>query len=68
MTIRNDKRLSDLEAQVTQLTKVTKMHRRIIDLLVKDMLQVMPRRKRMVCDNSSQLQVTKEQSNDISSN
>ena len=68
MTTRNDKRLSDLEAQVAQLNEVTKMHRRIIDLLVKDMLQVMPRRKRMVCDNSSQLQVTKEQSNDISSN
>ena len=68
MTIRNVKRLSDLEEQVAQLTEVTKMHRRIIDLLVKDMLQVMPRRKRMVCDNSGQLQVTKEQSNDISSN
>ena len=64
MTIRNVKRLSDLEEQVAQLTEVTKMHRRIIDLLVKDMVQVMPRRKRMVCDNSGQLQVTKEQSND----
>ena len=62
MTTRNDKRLSDLEAQVAQLNEVTKMHRRIINLLVKDMLQVMPRRK--VCDNSGQFQITKEQSND----
>jgi len=58
------RRLVKAEAQVKHLTEVTQMHKRIIDLLVKDMLQVMPRRKRMVCDNSGQLQITKEQSND----
>jgi len=58
------RRLVKAEAQVKHLTEVTAMHRRIIDLLVKDMLQVMPRSKRVVCDNSDQFQVIKEQSND----
>jgi hypothetical protein len=48
-----DKRLSEVEAQVAHLTEVTKMHRRLIDMLVKDMVQLKP--KRMVCDNSGQL-------------
>ena len=39
------RRLVKAEAEVKHLTKVTQMHRRIIDMLVKDMLKVMPNRK-----------------------
>ena len=39
------RRLVKAEAQVKHLTEVTQMHRRIIDMLVKDMLKVMPNRK-----------------------
>ena len=39
------RRLVKAEADVKHLTEVTQMHRRIIDMLVKDMLKVMPNRK-----------------------
>ena len=39
------RRLVKAEAEVKHLTKVTQMHRRIIDMLVKDMLKIMPNRK-----------------------
>ena len=47
------RRLVKAEAQVKHLTEVTQMHRRIIDMLVKDMLKVMPNRKEQSnADNS----------------
>ena len=45
--------LLNLEKEIAHLTKVTQMHRRIIDMLVKDMVMLKP--KRMVCDNSQAL-------------
>ena len=48
-------RLTDLEKEIEHLTKVTQMHRRIIDMLVKDMVLLKP--------NKSYLQV-KEQADD----
>ena len=44
------RKIVKLEQEVEQLHKVTAMHRRILDMLVKDMLLLQP--KRMVCDNT----------------
>ena len=51
-----DERLSSMDSKIEHLRKVTQMHRRILDMLVKDMVQLKP--KRMVCDNSMVLETT----------
>ena len=45
--------LLNLEKEIAHLTKVTQMHRRIIDMLVKDMLQLMPNKPYLQIEEQS---------------
>jgi hypothetical protein len=38
-----DERLSSMDSKIEHLRKVTQMHRRLIDLLVRDMLEIKPK-------------------------
>ena len=38
-----EERLSSMDSKIEHLRKVTEMHRRLIDLLVRDMLEIKPK-------------------------
>jgi len=40
-----DERLSSMDSKIEHLRKVTQMHKRIIDMLVKDMVILKPKRE-----------------------
>ena len=54
-----DERLQSMDSKIEHLRKVSLMHRRIIDMLVKDMVLLKP--KRVACDNSMVMETTKRE-------